>query len=915
MQQLERIAPTGPVAFLFSDIEGSTARWTMYPDAMPAYLRRHDDLLRESVERHAGLVFKTVGDEVCAVFSDANDALEAAITAQRTLAREDWSEIGGLRVRMALHFGAASRRDGDYFGSTVNRVARLLAAGHGGQVLVSADAAEALNETGRSALRDLGRHRLKDFPELQTIFQLVAPELPEIFPPLRTIAERPSNLPQHVPELVGREADADSVAALLQEHRFVTVAGAGGVGKTALALTVGSQLLQGFEDGAWLAELAPVDANAVPTVLASLFGITVLSTGSVVDALIAQIKSKDLLLIVDNCEHVVDAARSVLRDLLRACPRLRILVTSREPLRVPGEFVYRLPVLAVPPVHVRSAERLRSYAACALFEERARAHAASFAITDENATAVADICRRLDGIPLAIELAAPRLRVLGVAQLCERLRERFRLLTGGRPGELAHHQTLRALIQWSFELLGENERVLLQRSAVFLGGWTIGAAVEVCADDAIGEWDILDHLASLVDKSLIVAEAGGDEQRYRMLESTREFALERLDEAGARDAVAQRHAQYYAAFAQRADEAWADVPAPSWLAPVLTEIDNFRAALSWCVSQRHDVALGLAVFGRLEAFWWDAQPAEGRRWMDELRDAAETTDDKEAAARYWLTCAGVALSTAQEKLAVSAAERALEAYEALEHTLGIAAAHRCRGAALMRLGKVDEGEAAAREALERLRTADHRRLVALALRTLAIAPVLRGDLCAAGELYREALAHSQALQDERGVQIISGNLAEIEACGGNYEAALEHGREALEIARTCGERVIVCTLLTNLAAYLLALERFGECRSTAREALVAAFEIGSEMHVAVTLQHLAASGANCGDAARAARLLGYVDAVLERLESTREPTEAREYDRAMAALADRLEAGELLANLRAGATMTPDAAKREALLS
>ena len=887
----------------------------MYPEAMPSYLRRHDDLLRECIERHGGLVFKTVGDEVCSVFSGASDALEAAMTIQRALACEDWSEIGGLRVRMALHYGSASRRDGDYFGSTVNRVARLLAAGHGGQVLISADAAQAMNESARGMLRDLGRHRLKDFPDLQSIFQVIAPDLPEIFPPLRTIAERPSNLPQHVPNLVGRENDAESVAALLQEHRFVTLAGAGGVGKTALALTVGTQLLQGFEDGAWLAELAPVDADAVTTVLASMFGITALSSGSVLDALIAQIKDKDVLLIVDNCEHVVTAVRGVLGDLLRACPRLRILATSREPLRVAGEFVYRLPVLAVPPVHVRDAERVRTFAACALFEERARAYAGSFSIADENAAAVADICRRLDGIPLAIELAAPRLRVLNVMQLSERLRERFRLLTGGHPGELAHHQTLRALIQWSFELLGENERVLLQRSAVFSGGWTIGAAVEVCADESIGEWDILDHLASLVDKSLIVAESGGDEQRYRMLESTREFALERLDESGVRDAVALRHAQYFAAFARTADEAWAQVPAPAWLAPLQMEIDNFRGALAWCVSQKHDPALGLSIFGMLEAFWWDAQPAEGRRWMEELRNTADAAGDSAASARYWLTCAGIALSTAQEKRAVDAAGRALAAYESLEHALGIAAANRCRGAALMRLGKVNEGEAAARDALERLRTAGHLRLIALALRTLAIAPVLRGELAAAGTLYREALAHSQALQDERGVQIIAGNLAEIEACEGDYEAALQHGREALEIARSRGERVIVCTLLTNVAAYLLALERFEECRSTGREALLAALEMGSDMHVAVTLQHLAAAGARSGDAARAARLLGYVDAVYARLESAREPTEAREYDRAMALLADRLEPGELLANIRAGTAMLPDAAKREALLS
>jgi tetratricopeptide (TPR) repeat protein len=435
----------------------------------------------------------------------------------------------------------------------------------------------------------------------------------------------------------------------------------------------------------------------------------------------------------------------------------------------------------------------------------------------------------------------------------------------------------------------------------------------VCASDGFEEWDILDHLTSLSDKSLIVSEEGEAEPRFHMLESTREYALERLDESGERDAVARKQAGYFLAFAQRADGAWAEVPAKAWIAPLDAELDNFRAALSW--SAKHESELAMNLFGALEVYWWDAQPIEGKRWLDELRSIAHEMPATPEAARYWLAAAGVALSLAQEKNAAAAAQKAIAAYESLEASGGAAAAKRCYGAALIRLGKLDEGEKASAEALEVFRKVRNRRLVALALRTLATAPILRGELDTAATLYREALALSQALQDERGVQIIAGNLAEIEAYGGNYEQALVHGREALDIARERRDWVMVCTLLINVTAYLFALDRLPEARVTAREALAAADEIQSEIHTAVAIQHLAAVAASCGDAARAARLIGYVDAAYARLENSREPTEAREYERAIDVLGERLSAEDLTANLSAGATLSLEQAKSEAVLT
>lgn len=362
-EPLRVAAPSSDVTFLFSDIEGSTARWKMYSDAMPRSLRRHDDLMRAAIEQHCGEVFKTVGDEFCAAFACAGDALAAAVFAQHALSQEDWNDVGGLRVRMAIHRGSAQRRDGDYFGTTVNRVARLLSAGHGGQILVSEHAASVLEASNSWALLDLGRHRLKDFPDLEAIYQVTAPVLPQIFPPLRTVAERPTNLPQHLAQLLGREADLENVRASLERHRLVCMVGAGGVGKTALALQIGSELVQKFEDGAWLIELAPVDSDAVVPALAAAFGITNAADGSLLDALAGHLRTKNALLIVDNCEHVSGAAMHAISGLLKGCGGIRVLATSRVPLGAQGEIVYRLPVLGVPPPRALTAAEVRAYGA------------------------------------------------------------------------------------------------------------------------------------------------------------------------------------------------------------------------------------------------------------------------------------------------------------------------------------------------------------------------------------------------------------------------------------------------------------------------------------------------------------------------------------------------------------------------
>lgn len=909
--------PTGCITLLFSDIEGSTSRWERFPEAMHIALAQHDAILSNAIAGNNGVVFKTVGDAFCAVFERTTDAVNAALHAQRQLHCSDWSAVAGLQVRMAIHQGTPNLRDSDYFGPPVNRVARLLNAAHGGQVLISADVFRALESCelpGDIELRDLGRHRLRDFPDMESIYQLVAPGMPDVFPLLRTIVERPSNLPQQLVSLLGRDEDIAHTVELLETHRAVSILGSGGVGKTSLALTVGSQLLPAYEDGVWLIELAPLaDAASVIPAVASTLHLTGAANASVIDTIVAYLKNKRALIIFDNCEHVISAAAQLAHQILSACVNVRVLATSREPLAIPGEARYRLPSLSIPPESALTAQEVREYGAPALFEERARAHVPSFEITDANARVVADICRRLDGIALAIELAAPRLRMLSLPQLSERLAERFRILTGGSRTALPRHQTMRALIEWSFDLLSDSERVLLRRAGVFAGGWTLGAAMDVCADESLEAWEVLDYLTSLVDKSLVVAETEGEEARYRILESTREFALEQLAQNNEHETFVRRHAEYYLQIARRADEAWSNFNAKDWIAPLLADLDNFRAVLSWSISRHADPSLGVALFGALEAFWWDAQPIEGRRWIGELTPIVQSLDVSSETAKFWLTAANVALTLREQKAALADADRALEAYGKAGDDLGIAASIRCRGAALTNLGRIDEGELCVATALETFRGCGHRRLTALALRSLGLAPRLRGELDRAAPIYREALSYAQSLGDERGMQILCGNLAEVEFDLGDYEQALEHAREGLTIARARRDRIITCGFLINICAYLIALERYEEARRLAHEAMVLARELQSDLFFGVAAQHAAAVLSVGGDPERAALLLGFSNAVYAACESVREPTEQKEYDTALPLLHARLAADRIDALMRQGEEISQEQALQLAL--
>jgi predicted ATPase/class 3 adenylate cyclase len=593
--------PTGTITLLFTDIEGSTRLLQRAGDAYAGLLDEHRRLLDEAFRRHRGVVVDSEGDAFFVAFASAKDAVAGAADAQHALAAHEWGDDREIRVRMGLHTGEPRVVERRYVGLDVHHAARVMAAGHGGQVLVS-EATRALLDDAIH-LRDLGEHRLKDLSRPQRLYQLELDGLPSEFPPLKTLDNRPTNLPVQPNELIGRERELEEAAALLTNGlRVLTLTGTGGTGKTRLALQLAAEVVEAFPNGVFFVSLAPVrDWELVAPTIARTLGLREQAGETVVETLDGYLADKELLLVLDNFEQVLAAAPAV-AGLSASSPGLKLLVTSRTPLRLSGERTYPVPPLELP-------ESVR------LFAERAHAAALEFDVTDENEDAVAEICSRLDGLPLAIELAAPRIRSLPPAALLRRLDRRLKLLTGGAQDLDERQRTLRATIEWSYELLPQAERELFAQLGVFVGGSRLDAAEALC--DSVGI-DVLDGLHSLVEKSLLRQRPDADgEPRFWMLETIREYALELLDEAGALADARQRHAELFLALSEHADVESRTGDQAAWFDQLDADNANLRAALDW-VEERRDGELMLRLSTALWGFWATrGQIAEGTRMLEE----------------------------------------------------------------------------------------------------------------------------------------------------------------------------------------------------------------------------------------------------------------------------------------------------------
>jgi predicted ATPase/class 3 adenylate cyclase len=906
--------PSGMVAFLFTDIEGSTERWERYGDAMDAAVKRHDGLLRAAIEDHNGYVFKTVGDAFCAAFTRVSDAVIAAIDAQRALACEDFSAVDGLRVRAGLHVGEASERDNDYFGPAVNRVARLMSIGHGGQVVLSSLARDHVYShlpTG-AALTDLGLQRLKDLAEPERVWQLTVKGLQADFPPLTSLDAQPNNLPIQPTSFRGREHDLQEAKTLLGQHSLLTIVGAGGVGKTRLAMQVAADLLGQYPDGVWLADLAPItDPELISSVIARALGMAQVE-GLRFDAAIPQwLRRKKLLLVLDNCEHVLQVAAQLADAIIRSCPDVRLLTTSRQGLGIGGEAVYRLPSLAIPDISadLQAPVALR-YGAVALFVDRARAADTRFALNNDNAPIVADICRRLDGIPLAIELAASRVKVLSISNLAQHLDDRFKILTGGSRAALPRQKTLSALIDWSYDLLTLQEQAMFTRVGIFAGGFSLDAAAAVCAGDGIEEIDILDLVSSLTDKSLVAADTSGERERYRLLESTRAYALEKLAAGGERERLARRHAEYFRDQSQAAEARYRSRSLAVWLTNVEFEIDNYRAALEWTLTGRRDVALGGAIAGALRPLWTTGGlSVEGRYWIEHAQAGLSESAYPQVAARLWYAFG--LLSDGKRKH--DCAESALALYQTLGDIHGTAWSLLSLALSLFQMGRVDESSESYARALAAMRDCGDMRGVASCLNQQATFQMNRGDVAAARDLYAQTLEAYNALEDGFGKAAVLGNLAELEFADGRVEQALRVVSEAVEILARGKNATLLATGYNNIAAYRIALGDEQGARVSAREGLRCARDAQYSAGATTALLHFALLGSSCGQARDSARLIGYVDEQYENLGMHRESTEKWSYERLIAALHEQLSGIEIEKLAVEGAAWSEDQAIQQAM--
>jgi predicted ATPase/class 3 adenylate cyclase len=598
-------APSGVVTFLFTDVEGSTRRWEADAEGMRMALATHDAVLRDAIEAHGGWLFKHTGDGVCAAFASPRSAVDAAIDAQRELE---------LPVRMGIATGEAELRDGDYFGAVLNRAARVMAAGHGGQILLADSTAGLLSGVD---LLDLGPRRLRDVPMPVGVFQVRAAELRAEFPPLRALDTTPGNLRPATTSLIGRELEVDEIQAAVKSHRLVTLTGVGGVGKTRLALEVAARLADEFPDGVWFFELAAVtDPAAVPDAVAAVLGITQQPGKTVSESVAAALEGRVRLLVIDNCEHVLAAAADLIDAILAHSATVRILATSREGLGVSDEQVR--------PVRSLDAAAGIDSAAVRLFVERAQGIAPGSMVDGDEAGAVTEICQRLDGIPLAIELAASRMASMTASEMRDRLDHRFRLLVGSRRG-LERHHTLRHAVAWSYDLLADTEKTVLERSSVFAGGFDLQSACGVAGSDDRDEYAILEVLDALVRKSLLLAVRSGGRTRFSMLETIRQFAEEQLVARGEASEIRAAHAHYFAGRETDITDLW-DSPrqreAYDWFT---VELANLRAAFRWA-ADHGDLDAGAAITAYAGLLGPSLENLEPITWAEELIEPARAVD-------------------------------------------------------------------------------------------------------------------------------------------------------------------------------------------------------------------------------------------------------------------------------------------------
>lgn len=914
------------ITFLFSDIDGNLELWEKYPEAMKVAMERYDAILREAIESQSGKIFKTSGDVFYTVFTGAPQAISAALAAQKALfAEAQKASANGpvIRARIALHSGLAERRDDDYFGQTFNRTARLLASGHGGQTLLSTatrDLVQAHLPKGVT-LRDMGERSVKGLTQPERTYQLLIPDLPANFPPLKELETFRTNLPTPPTSFIGREQEIAAIKRLMASHRLTILVGTGGSGKTRLSLQVAADLLDSFPDGIWFVELAPLaDPALVPQTVANTLGLREDTGRPVLDTLATYLQSKTTLLILDNCEHVSGAAAELAGSLLQTCPNLSLLASSRQAFDISGESIFHVPSLSFPdPNNTYTAAALSDFESVRLFLDRAQTVAPGFGIDDDNARFIAQICARLDGIPLAIELVAAHVKMLGMEQITEHLNDLFKLLTDESRGALPRQQTMRAMINWSYDLLPERERVLLRQLSVFAGGCTLAAAEAVCQDPSLAGSKVRELLAQLANKSLVVMDDAADEARYRLLENVLHFAREKLFETGDYPAARERHLKHFLALAEHAEPELVRPHMVAWIRRLEAELDNIRAALKWSVTSQTP-ELGLRLANALLWFWAEGgYVRDGYDWLTELLNHPQAQSHTHTRARalgvmgYFLALGDFGIDARpilDESLAIckelndrpgtahgqlykgififrehnarqgtKLIQESLAIYRELEHKLGIFAALAYLGSIIYE-NDYPRARADLVEALEICYELEYVSGIARSLSSLGHLALRHGDYPAAHRWLEEALTAQMELGKGRYAIYTLSHLGELASREGDYAKAQSYYKECLALIDQTGG-------LSTMAGWIEV--KFGHAaiwqgnvvgaRNLFEQSLQHFTRTNEKIGIVFTVEGLARLALMDEQPVQAACLVAWADAIRETIDNPRPQIEQADVDR------------------------------------
>lgn len=823
-----KIIPSGNIAFLFTDIEGSTKLSQEFPDTIHSELEKHHSIMKRAIESNRGFIFEIIGDGFCSAFENAGNAVRAAVAAQLELACEKWNDVK-IKVRMGIHSGDVEWNGNNYIGYiTLASTARITSAAYGEQILISKNAFDLFNldNTFRDKIsfRDLGERRLKDLINPIRVYQVLSDGLRKDFPPLKTPDARPSNLPVQLTGFIGRIEEIEQIKNLLLRSHLITITGMGGTGKTRLALQVGFDVIDHFENGVWLAELAALsETSLLAETIIKIFGLMEEPNKSQEDTLCDFLKNKELLLILDNCEHLVHTCADLAEKLLISCPRLRIITTSREALKCRGEQLFPVVGMSVPPNVEMTPEKIIEYESIKLFIGRATSVNPKFSISNDNVAAIAGICSQLDGVPLAIELAAAKIRFLSVEKIYERLDDRFNLLTKGNRTSLPRQQTLRALIDWSYDLLSEQERILWRRTTVFNGGWTLDAAEVICPDVISEKRDVLDLLSQLIEKSIVIFDE--DKERYNMTETIRQYGEEKFAESENREITEKKYLKYYMDLAETAAPKLRSSEMEIWMRKLDVENGNLKKSLHLSL-EYGEYENGIRLVGALVNFW-TAQGlfSSGVHLLNIFLEKA----------------AGVPDSLRAKALYIS-------------------------GMLLMLHGEFEKSRKHTEDSLKIYRRTEDKKGIALCLNILASDASEQGRYEDATRLYEESLLIRRESGDERGVILTLNNLGNVKFNQGEFRTAKKFIEESLEYYRNAGDKRIIANTLANLANVLCGLEENENATKLIEEALQMQRETGDKKAVANSLLNLGDLSLNNGEYENARKYLEESLAIFEEIE-------------------------------------------------